>query len=81
MPTSSTVAPGLTMSAVIRPGTPAAATTMSARRVWSARSRVPVWQMVTVAFSDGGSAAGRAAGPTVVPRPITTTSAPAIGTP
>ena len=31
-PTSRTAAPGLTMSAVIRPGTPAAATTMSAPR-------------------------------------------------
>ena len=50
-PTSSTAAPGLTMSAVMMPGTPAAATTMSALRTCAARSRVPVWHSVTVAFS------------------------------
>ena len=50
-PTSSTAAPGRTMSAVISPRTPAAATTTSARRTSAARSRVPVWQSVTVAFS------------------------------
>ena len=51
-PTSRTAAPGLTMSAVMMPGTPAAATTMSALRTWAARSRVPVWHRVTVAFSE-----------------------------
>ena len=50
-PTSRTAAPGLTMSPVMMPGTPAAATTMSALRTCAARSRVPVWQRVTVAFS------------------------------
>ena len=39
------------MSAVISPRMPAAATTTSARRTSAARSRVPVWQSVTVAFS------------------------------
>src|SRR5690606_20071715 len=46
-PTSTTTAPGLTMSAVTIPGTPAAATTTSARRVWAARSAVPVCVSVT----------------------------------
>ena len=50
-PTSSTAAPGLTMSAVMMLGTPAAAITMSASRTCVARSRVPVWHRVTVAFS------------------------------
>src|SRR5690606_13274160 len=80
-PTSTTAAPGRTMSGVSRCGTPAATTTMSARRVWVARSRVPVWHRVTVAFSlrrVNSSPRGR---PTVTPRPITTTSAPASGTP
>src|SRR5690606_7553271 len=40
-PTSRTAAPGRTMSAVTRSGTPAADTTTSARRVCAARSRVP----------------------------------------
>ena len=44
-------APGLTMSPVMMPGTPAAATTMSACARAAARSRVPVWHRVTVAFS------------------------------
>src|SRR4051794_12166974 len=79
-PTSSTAAPGLTISAVIRPGTPAAATTMSAPPTWAARSRVPVWQSVTVAFSDRRVSSSPSGRPTVTPRPITTTSAPAIGT-
>ena len=39
------------MSAVSRPGRPAATTTMSAPRVCAARSLVPVWHSVTVAFS------------------------------
>src|SRR5262249_31676208 len=51
IPTSTTAAPGLIMSAVISPGRPAAATTMSARDTSAARSRVPVWHSVTVAFS------------------------------
>ena len=51
MPTSTTAAPGLTISAVTRPGRPAATTTMSAVLVCAARSLVPVWHNVTVAFS------------------------------
>jgi hypothetical protein len=69
------------MSAVISPATPAAATMMSAWRVWAARSRVPVWQVVTVAFSVRRVSSSPSGRPTVVPRPITTTSAPRSGTP
>src|SRR3954454_13965634 len=79
-PTSSTATPGFTSAEVISPGTPAAATTMSAVRTCAARSRVPVWHSVAVAFSllrVSRSPSGR---PTVTPRPTTTTSAPAIGT-
>ena len=54
MPTSITVAPGLTISPVTRRGEPTAATRTSARRQTSARSRVREWQTVTVAcaFSE-----------------------------
>ncbi len=38
VPAPTTAAPGFTMSGVTSPGEPAAATTMSARRTWSARS-------------------------------------------
>src|SRR3954447_18298603 len=79
-PTSRTAAPGFTTSAVTRPGTPAAATTMSALRRWPARSRVPVWQSVTVAFSERRVSSSPRGRPTVMPRPTTTTSAPAMGT-
>ena len=44
------VAPGLTISGVMKPGRPMAATRMSAWRVTRARSRVLEWQIVTVAF-------------------------------
>src|SRR6266545_5161497 len=80
VPTSSSTAPGLTMSAVIRPADPAAAITMSPVRTTAARSVVPVWHWVTVAFSVrrvNSSPIGR---PAVTPRPTTTTCAPAIGT-
>ena len=40
------------MSPLMIPGTPAAATTMSAWRTCAARSAVPVWHRVTVAFSE-----------------------------
>jgi hypothetical protein len=63
------------------PGTPAAATTMSASRTWAARSRVPVWHSVTVAFSERRVRSRPRGRPTVMPRPTTTTSAPAISTP
>ena len=81
MPTSTTAAPGLTMSAVSRPGRPAATTTMSAVLVCAARSLVPVWQSVTVAFSVRRVSSRPRARPTVIPRPMTVTSAPAIATP
>src|SRR5690606_35041015 len=74
-PTSRTAAPGLTMSAVMRPGTPAAATTMSALRVWAARSRVAGWQSVTVAISVRRGSRRPRERPTVMPPPTTATSA------
>src|SRR5699024_958637 len=75
-PTSSTIAPGRTMSAVTIPGTPAAATTTSACRTREARSRVPVWVRVTVALTARRVRSRPMLRPTVVPRPITTTGAP-----
>ena len=68
-PTSSTAAPGLTMSPLMIPGTPAAATTMSAWRTCAARSRVPVWHSVTVAFSERRVSSRPSGRPTVMPRP------------
>jgi methylenetetrahydrofolate dehydrogenase (NADP+)/methenyltetrahydrofolate cyclohydrolase len=62
------------------PGTPAAATTMSACLTSAVRSRVPVWHNVTVAFSDLRVRMRPSGRPTVIPRPTTTTLAPAIGT-
>src|SRR3954451_10208309 len=79
-PTSRTAAPGRTMSRLTMPGTPAAATTMSAFRTCADRSRVPVWQRVTVAFSERRVSSSPSGRPTVMPRPMTTTSAPAMGT-
>ena len=81
MPTSITAAPGLTMSAVSSPGRPAATTTMSAVLVCAARSLVPVWHWVTVAFSVRRVSSRPSARPTVIPRPMTVTSAPATATP
>ena len=51
MPTSITVAPGFSQSPLTISGRPTAATTMSARRTTSGRSRVRLWAMVTVQFS------------------------------
>ena len=51
MPTSITVAPGLTQSPCTIRGRPTAATSTSARRQTAARSRVREWQMVTVALA------------------------------
>src|SRR3954447_5416062 len=79
-PTSSTAAPGFTIAEVISPGTPAAATTMSAVRTCAARSRVPVWHNVTVAFSERRVSSSPRGRPTVTPRPTTVTSAPLIST-
>ena len=69
------------MSAVISPATPAAATTTSARRTSAARSRVPVWQSVTVQFSLRRVSSSPSGRPTVTPRPTTVTRAPASSTP
>ena len=78
MPTSITAAPGLTQSPGIMRGRPTAATSTSARRQTSPRSRVREWQTVTVAFAASSSAAsGR---PTRSERPTTTASAPCSGT-
>src|SRR5438094_756857 len=79
-PTSTTTAPGFTMSALTNSATPMAAIKMSARRQWAARSRVCEWQRVTVAlaclaFWIRMAAIGL---PTMLPRPSTTTSAPSI---
>ena len=41
---------------------------------------MPVWHSVTVAFSERRVSSSPSGRPTVTPRPITTTSAPAIGT-
>ena len=54
-------------------GTPAAATTTSARRTSAARSRVPVWHRVTVAFTSRRVSSSPNVRPTVMPRPTTVT--------
>ena len=77
MPTSMTVAPGLTKSRVIMPARPMAATRMSARRQTPGRSCVFEWQTVTVALALISSMA--AGLPTMSLRPTTTASRPAIG--
>ena len=79
VPTSITVAPSPTMSAVISPGEPAAAISTSARRQVAARSRVREWQWVTVALAASSSAASGL--PTSCERPTTTASAPSSSTP
>src|SRR5690606_6934145 len=75
-PTSTSATPSLTRSPVTMPGTPAAATMTSAVRVCAARSRVPVWHRVTVALPALRVSRRPMLRPTVVPRPMTTTSAP-----
>ena len=75
-PTSISIAPCLTMSAVTMSGTPAAATITSALRVCAARSAVPVWHSVTVALTALRVSSRPMVRPTVVPRPTTTTSLP-----
>ncbi|MOA35888.1 hypothetical protein D3C78_1573790 [compost metagenome] len=77
VPTSITTAPGLIISGVIMWGRPTAATTRSARRTCSARSRVREWQRVTVASALVSSMAIGL--PTMTERPITTASLPARG--
>ncbi len=79
MPTSITVAPGAIQSPRIRPGFPAAATMMSARRHSAARSRVRECPMMTVALAASNSEAiGR---PTIVDRPTIRARAPSSATP
>ena len=80
-PTSRTTAPGATISGVMTPGLPAAEMTTSARRTWSARSRVPVWQTSTVALTSLRPSSRPMERPTVTPRPMTHTSAPASSMP
>ena len=75
MPTSITVAPGLTQSRRTISGLPTAANTRSARRQTAARSRVRECATVTVAFSASSSCTSGL--PTMLERPITTASSPA----
>jgi hypothetical protein len=77
MPTSMMVAPGWTISGVMNPARPMAATRMSAWRVIAPRSRVFEWQMVTVAFWLSSSIA--AGLPTMSLRPTTTACRPLMG--
>ena len=77
VPTSTTVAPGLTKSGVTNAGRPSAATRMSASRATRGRSAVREWQMVTVAWRCSSSSAIGL--PTMSLRPMTTARAPAIG--
>ena len=71
------VAPGFTISGVMNPGLPMAATRMSAWRVIAPRSRVFEWQIVTVAFSCSSSMATGL--PTMSLRPTTTACCPLMG--
>ena len=74
VPTSITTAPSAMCFAVMRPGIPAAATTISAAPVCAARSVVCRWQTVTVALAR---VSRRAVGtPTTVDRPTTATFLP-----
>src|SRR5258708_9311338 len=77
--TSTTAAPGLIISLVIRLSFPAAATRMSPVRVWLARSLLRVLQTVTVALRFSSSIA--VGFPTRLLRPTTTACAPSILTP
>ena len=77
MPTSITVAPGLTKSFVTSPARPTAATRMSAWRQTAGRSGVREWQIVTVASRCSSSMA--IGFPTMSLRPMTTAWRPRIG--
>ncbi len=77
MPTSITVAPGLTKAGVTKPARPIATTRMSAVAATRGRSAVREWQIVTVALACRSiSAIGL---PTMSLRPITTAWRPATG--
>lgn len=81
MPTSMTMAPGLTQSAFTISGRPTAAMSISARRQTAGRSVVREWAMVTVAsvpFARRSMAMGL---PTIMERPMTTASAPLVSIP
>ncbi len=74
IPTSITIAPSLTISAVMNFALPTAATRMSARRQTSLRFFVLLWQIVTVPFSWRRSIACGL--PTILLLPTTTHSLP-----
>src|SRR5436190_459015 len=74
VPTSITIAPGLTQSAFTIRARPTAAIRTSARRQTPGRSRVREWQVVTVALDFSSSCAIGL--PNRFERPITTASAP-----
>ena len=76
MPTSITAQPGFSHSPRTNSGRPIAATTMSARRTLSGRSFVRLWQVVTVASAFCSRAATGT--PTMLLRPTTTASFPAM---
>src|SRR5690606_34918794 len=70
MPTSTTVAPGLTQSPLTISGRPTAATRISALRHRAGKSCVREWAMVTVAFACSNRFAIGL--PTILDRPTTT---------
>src|SRR5699024_10799411 len=74
MPTSMTTAPSLTISGVIKPALPTAATRISARRQTSSRCCVRLWHMVTVPWRCSSSILIGL--PTMFDRPTTTHSLP-----
>ena len=79
MPTSMTVAPGLTNFSVTNAGRPMAETRMSASAATAGRSGVREWQIVTVACRCSSSSAIGL--PTMSLRPMTTARFPAIAIP
>ncbi len=80
-PAATTAAPGRTMSAVMSPGDPAAATTTSAVRVNAPMSSTPVCTTVTAALAPCLRVSRLASGrPMVRPRPTITTWRPASAT-
>ena len=78
VPTSTTTAPGATMSAVTACARPMQLTSTSARLVSAARPRVLEWHTVTVALRASSSCATGL--PTTRLLPSTATRAPASGT-
>ncbi len=79
MPTSMTTAPGLTMSAVTRLRRADGSNHDVGLRVTAARSRVALWQMVTVALAASSIMAIGL--PTMLLRPMTTACLPRSATP